>query len=229
MQEFNIQLQGFNKLFSQWLREKIQTDIKNSLLFTEIDPEDKNARFSTQPVIRIQYCMNIENLNSHLHLTGSKTGERMILWWGGNEPGEEAVIKALNLGVSAVVSDKMEWEDIIQAITGVSQKEIHFNEIVSEALYHYCSRNRVLLSRKKTITGQLGEREKKVIQLRRSGKTSREIAGLLFLSKKTIDKVFGDLYRRFDCNNFLELLNAFEGAPVHDSAAEGVPDLNSLR
>jgi DNA-binding CsgD family transcriptional regulator len=229
MKRFNINIQGFGRLYSQWLTDK---------LHNELDIQGENMIEATEPLnteqagfchITLLYCLRLESLHNHPSLKGSQKESRLILWWGGNLPAQDVVIRALNLGVSAIVNDAMEWEDILSAVKGVMKKEIHFNEIVSEALFNYCRRNRVLHTRRYPVSGQICERERKVIQLRRAGKTSREIAGLLFLSKKTIDKVFGDLYRRFDCNNFFELLNAFENVPVHDSAVEGVPDLNSLR
>ena len=67
----------------------------------------------------------------------------------------------------------------------------------------------------KEIEKKFRERDIRLIELKKSGKTSREIGEILFLSKKTIENIFHHLYRKFDCRNFFDLNNYYE-KQLHD-------------
>ena len=130
---------------------------------------------------------------------------------------DEDIIYLLNRGASAIVNAKQDLAEILHAIEEVRLNGLYYNEIINKALHQLCLRNKILKDRNQISRSLLCAREQQIIDLRYSGKTSKEIAEILFLSKKTIDKIFGDLYRRFECNNFFELLNACKYRPGKES------------
>ena len=198
---------GFNNLFAQWLNEKLNQEIGISCTIWNFHSSEKIISTEQVKKIIIRQIRNRNEINSIQEDCCEINNVSIIAWWNGEYLPEEDIIRAINLGVSAVLSDRQEWNEIIKAIMEVNENGFHHNELVSEALYNYCKRNRVLRAQIQSPANSLGTREKKIIELRCSGKTSKEIGEILFLSKKTIDKIFGDLYKRFNCNNFFELLS----------------------
>ena len=83
------------------------------------------------------------------------------------------------------------------------------NDVVNEATLVYCKRKN-LLKQSVGISEKFTEREIKIIEEKKSGKTSKEVADELFLSKKTVDGILQSLYTRFECRNFYELLRKYE-------------------
>lgn len=208
MTDFKILLRGFNKLFCQWLEEKLNGE-KNILAMTwDMHELRNNHTRSKDKAICIQLLRNKSEIEEVDFLMRSQPDTSIICWWNHDSIQEEDLISLLNHGASAVITDKHDWNEIMEAIQQVGMGGIHYNEVLTAALFHYCKRNRILRAHLQSPVDSLGEREKRIIALRREGKTSKEIGEHLFLSKKTIDKLFGDLYRRFECNNFFELMNA---------------------
>lgn len=203
-------LKGFNKLYAQWLLEKL--NLAQDIFCNVWEPTNPpelllNSNESITVILQVQNRTEIENIPTIL---AARNHFKIIVWWTGSQMCEEDVIKAINNGAAAVVCEKQDWQEILQAIRDVQTNNFHYNLIITEALYLYCKRNRILNTHIGSPVNALGNREKKIIELKRSGKTSREIGEILFLSKKTIDKLFGDMYRKFECNNFFELLNLYE-------------------
>lgn len=166
-------------------------------------------------ILIIQQIQNRTEITKIPVLLADKKNFRVIAWWRGDHLSDEDIIRTINSGAAGLVSEKQDWNEIIKALNDVLQHKFHHNEIITDALYHYCKRNRILNSNSESPAKSLGAREKKIIEMKRTGMTSKEIGEILFLSKKTIDKVFGELYRKFDCNNFFELLNLYESGCSH--------------
>ena len=122
---------------------------------------------------------------------------------------QQDVFSIINAGASAIFTDEHSIEDIINGAEAVKKKGFHLNEVVNEAMFSYCKRSRIL---RKSFGPEekFCEREIKIIEGKRTGKTSMEIAGELFVSKKTIDGILQDMYHRFDCRNFYALLEKYD-------------------
>jgi len=205
-----ILLKDFHNLFGQWLQEKLNLEQKvPCCLWNEMHRTlDESGPF--RQIIILQQIQSKNEFSNLKELNKMTTSHHKIIWWSGNYLNDEDIIDLLNYGANAIVSSKQDLHEILRAVEEVLDKGIYYNEIVNKALHHVCLRNKILSNRSENLNHSLDLREKKVIELRYSGKTSKEIADILFLSKKTIDKIFGDLYRRFECNNFFELLRVCE-------------------
>ncbi len=212
-----ILLKGFSNLFGQWLQEKInrEQNIPCYLWDTSFNRSEL-INIKSQHIIlqELQHKDDMEKLND---LSDTTSTNCIIIWWSGRILSDDDIIYLLNKGANAIVNAKQELPEFLRAIEEVRLNGIYYNEIVNKALHQLCLRNRILKNRNQAASNLLGTREKQIIELRYTGKTSKEIAEILFLSKKTIDKLFGDLYRRFECNNFFELLNACEYKYVKES------------
>ncbi len=206
-----VYLKDFNKLFAQWLLEKINME---KCFRCEVWEENNTSVLlpnAESTILIIQQIQNKSEISKIQALLVAKKNVQVIVWWRGDHLCDEDIIRTINTGAAGLVSEKQDWNEIMKALDDVREHKFHHNEIITDALYHYCRRNRILHSHIESPARTLGVREKKIIELKRTGMTSREIGEILFLSKKTIDKVFGEMYRKFDCNNFFELLNIYEG------------------
>jgi DNA-binding NarL/FixJ family response regulator len=220
MPDCYILLRGFNKLFAQWLQEKLNFENGFYCEIMHTSTEEYNITDMSGRKIIIQQLRHRKEIEEIRSLMSDSVNTHVIVWWNADHISEEDVIQNLNCGASAIISDQHDWCSILQAIVEVNKTGYHHNDLVTQALYQYCRRNAGSWLHKKSPGNSLGERERKIIQLKRSGKTSKEIGETLFLSKKTIDKIFGDLYRRFECNNFLELLLVCEKTDYSKSAVK---------
>ncbi len=216
MKDLVILLKGFNTLYAQWLSEKLNLENEMHCMVVHKSENITSKLSGIHKPIILQLVSNRVDLEI-ITTRNAIPDSQLIIWWGADTISEEEIIRGLNLGASSIINDELSWEEIINTLHAVSKKGFHHNHITTEALFLYCRRSRILQKQVLGLDNLIGEREKKIIELRRSGKTSREIGEILFLSKKTIDKIFGDLYRRLNCNNFFELLTAYESGKANQS------------
>lgn len=132
-------------------------------------------------------------------------GIKIVGFVYGTELSQEAVFRLINSGVVSILTDTHSPEDILQTVKTVAEKGFHMNEVVNEAMIAYCKRKK-LLCQSFGPAEKLTEREIIIIGEKKAGKTSKEIAGQLYVSKKTVDGILQNLYSRFDCRNFHELV-----------------------
>ena len=132
-------------------------------------------------------------------------GIKIVGFVYGTELSQEAVFRLINSGVVSILTDAHSPEDILQTVKTVAEKGFHMNEVVNEAMIAYCKRKK-LLRQSFGPAEKLTEREIIIIGEKKAGKTSKEIAGQLFVSKKTVDGILQNLYSRFGCRNFHELV-----------------------
>ncbi len=206
--EVRTVLCGFPNLFAEWLSAhlskndsiKISAILPDLKSYQDIQQEDHNLL-----LIRINSSQEINFLRNK-----SQQQKRLLAWWSGQTINDEITIELVNAGASGILADHHLLEDIEEAILNVSEFKVHMNDLLSNALFHYCRKQNIIGGNHIGKATFFSEREKKVIELRKAGHTSKAIAGHLCLSKKTIDKVFCDLYRRLECTNFFEVLQRYE-------------------
>lgn len=206
--EVRTVLCGFPNLFAEWLSAhlskndsiKISAILPDLQSYHHISQEDHNLL-----VIRINSSKEINFLRDQ-----SQRQKRLLVWWSGQTINDEITIELVNAGASGILADHHLLEDIEEAILNVSEFKVHMNDLLSNALFHYCRKQNIIGGNHIGRVISFSDREKKVIELRKAGYTSKAIAEKIFLSKKTVDKVFCDLYRRLECTNFFEVLERFE-------------------
>lgn len=198
-------LQNFPPLFGDWLYQQLIHQRERELVLLPVCSDIDTV---SAPCLRIVF--HLKNEPIQLQQADLQEKNKTIIWWASGIPEEQDIFRLLNLPVHAIIGHEYRIEDVLQAIEDVNLQGFHLNQWVNSALFQYCKRQGVLRQQAIKGMGDFSQREKTAIELRRKGKTSREIAEQLFLSKKSIDKLFGELYKRFECGNFFELLNFYE-------------------
>ena len=129
----------------------------------------------------------------------------IIAYHYGTGLSKQEIFRIINAGAACILTDMHSPDDLVQTIEGIAENGFHMNDVVNEAMFHYCKQNRVI---RKSFGPEenFSEREIRIIESKRTGKTSMEIAAELFVSKKTVDGILQDMYRRYDCRNFHTLL-----------------------
>jgi|GEM_PF-495977 len=97
----------------------------------------------------------------------------------------------VNLGIHAYVCKTDEPESLLQAIADVSKNRIHRNKLFTEALYW--DRQVDELAEPGNAPSLLDSRERAIIRLMWEEKSNKEIADLLFLSIRSIEKIRQDI------------------------------------
>lgn len=139
----------------------------------------------------------------------------LLGWLPGHAINTEHVFRLLNAGLEGIVTPDYSADEIALAFQEVVDSGMHLNELVGSALVRQCKR-RNLLRETFGPPEEFDNRECEAVRMRKNGKTAQEIGDALCLSKKSIDKLFWNLYKRFGCRNFFELWTLFEKSQMTD-------------
>jgi len=113
------------------------------------------------------------------------------------------VVRTLRAGAMGYVWKGADFAELVIAINAVSQGQRFISPAVSNEILSGYLKNENRLSGKVDV---LTPRQRQVLQLIAEGRTSKEIATLLSLSVKGVEKHRSDLMRRLDLHNIAELV-----------------------
>lgn len=118
---------------------------------------------------------------------------------------EEYVLQSLRAGASGYLVKKAAPIDLISAIRAVYHGESFLSPSISRTVIdEYLRQDEKLLEREDDFT-KLTEREKEVLQMVAEGRTSREIADLLFISIKTVETHRANIKEKLNIRTTAEL------------------------
>lgn len=107
-------------------------------------------------------------------------------------------------GVYGILSKADEPEEVLRAITSISEQRIYKSKLFTDAMYWSTQ-----VSMKTDIDYpqiELNERERKILELLWEEKSNKEIAGELFLSVRSIEKMRQDLKEKLGIKSTMGLL-----------------------
>lgn len=107
-------------------------------------------------------------------------------------------------GVYGILSKADEPEEVLRAITSISEQRIYKSKLFTDAMYWSSQ-----VSIKTDIDYpdiELNERERKILELLWEEKSNKEIAGELFLSVRSIEKMRQDLKEKLGIKSTMGLL-----------------------
>ena len=110
----------------------------------------------------------------------------------------------LDADIHGFVSKADEPEDLLQAIQAASENRIYRNRIFTEALYW--SEQHAIKKYMDDSPASLNEREKKILQLIWEEKSNKDIAELLFLGVRSVEKIRQDLKEKIGAKSTVGLL-----------------------
>ena len=131
-----------------------------------------------------------------LHHASPKTGMIVL----SRHDADQYVIAALNSGARGYVLKTQATTDLIQAIRQVQNGEFYLSPGVSRALVE------AFLSKSNTPAESLSPRERQVLQLVAEGKSTKEIATLLFVSVKTVESHRTRLMQKLNIHDVASLV-----------------------
>ncbi|MBC9914472.1 response regulator transcription factor [Chitinophaga varians] len=101
------------------------------------------------------------------------------------------LLNMLPVEIHGCISDTDDPDDLLQAITSVSNNVIHRNKLYTEMLY--LNQQNYFRNGQQKFNVNLNDRERKIIQLLWEEKSNKEIADHFFLSTRSIEKIRQDL------------------------------------
>jgi two-component system, NarL family, invasion response regulator UvrY len=125
---------------------------------------------------------------------------------------EEDIVRMLKLGVKGYLSKIMEPEDIHAALQAIMNKDYYFTDFITNKLVHSLQHEDTMSDKRseqhlvREIWADLSENKKKFIQYACTEMTYIEIAGLIFVSPKTIDKYRDELFDLFNIKSRVGLV-----------------------
>jgi two-component system response regulator NreC len=117
---------------------------------------------------------------------------------------EEYFFAMLEAGALGYVLKESEPDELLAAIRAVHRGEAFLSPYVTKAVLEDYLAQRT--DRTQSRYDSLTLREKEVLRLAAEGKTTREIAEMLHLSVKTIEKHRASMMRKLELNNLTELI-----------------------
>ena len=114
------------------------------------------------------------------------------------------IASLMSEGAKSYLKKNCTYNELINAIIDVFENDTHYNELVTSSLIQT---NIASKYNKETIHKyEMISRDEIILTLICDGKTSIEIADLLYLSKKSIDSIRTDLLKRFGATNSANLV-----------------------
>ena len=115
----------------------------------------------------------------------------------------EVVRAMVDIGIEGFISKRQGGvDDIAKAIRAIMDGYEYFGNDISSIIY------RIYVSKKKTaeVTPEFTTREKEIILLCRDGFLSKEVAGRLNISSRTVDNHKSNIFKKLGINNTLEMV-----------------------
>ncbi len=109
---------------------------------------------------------------------------------------EESIIRMLKLGVKGYLSKDVEPKELGEAIHAVLNKGFYYTDFITGKLVHSLQNVQQGEDLRSEALKLMNDREKNFIQLACSELTYNEIAGIMFLSPKTIDGYRNSLFEK---------------------------------
>ena len=110
----------------------------------------------------------------------------------------------LDAGVYGIISKTDEPDELIRAIEAISEKGIYRSALFTEVMYWNKQNN--LMSHKETADVSLNKRESEILQLLWEEKSNKEIAGYLYLSVRSVEKIRQDLKEKLGVKSTIGLI-----------------------
>jgi DNA-binding NarL/FixJ family response regulator len=107
-------------------------------------------------------------------------------------------------GVYGILSKADEPEEVIRAITSISEQRIYKSKLFTDAMYW--STQVSMKTDTESADIELNERERKILELLWEEKSNKEIAAELFLSVRSIEKMRQDLKEKLGIKSTMGLL-----------------------
>lgn len=118
---------------------------------------------------------------------------------------EEYFFEAVRAGASGYVLKEASHEDVVEAVRTVGRGGVAFDSSLARKLLDDYLR-RVDAGEEGESFGRLTDREREVLRLTAEGRSAREIAELLTLSPKTVEKHRTNLMEKLNLHNRAELV-----------------------
>jgi DNA-binding NarL/FixJ family response regulator len=145
---------------------RLARDLQPDLVIMDISMPELNGIEATEQIMQIHPDTRIIILSMH--------------------SGPEHIFRALKAGARGYLMKESAGKELILAIKAVTDGRRYLSEKIDDLLIEDYIQNREPLPSRKSLNG-LSNREREVLQLVVEGKSSREIAEILYLSPKTVE------------------------------------------
>jgi DNA-binding NarL/FixJ family response regulator len=112
------------------------------------------------------------------------------------------VLKALRQGVSGYLNKDNVAEELILALSRVGAGKVYLGEAISEYLADSVKEPK----KKAAAAGLLNERESDCLRLVVEGKTAKEIAEILFISRRTVENYKNSILKKLNLHKTSDLI-----------------------
>ena len=117
------------------------------------------------------------------------------------------VLKAMRRGVNGYLNKDNVAEELIPALARVRSGNVYMGQATSE----YLAQVTVRQPKKPALETLLNERETDILRLVAEGKTAKEIAEIMFLSRRTVENYKNSVLKKLNLHRTSDLIKyAFE-------------------
>jgi DNA-binding NarL/FixJ family response regulator len=110
----------------------------------------------------------------------------------------------LEAGVNGIISQTDEPEELLYAIRSLASQRIYRSKLFTDVMYW--NKQHDVRTRAGSMQVPLNEREKEILQLLWEEKSNKEIAGHLFLSVRSVEKIRQDMKEKIRVKSTVGLL-----------------------
>jgi DNA-binding NarL/FixJ family response regulator len=158
--------------------------------------EDELLEIAQCDIVIADIHLKDEHILDDLILLQIQNPEQKIVLYTSSHPWELGLQKE-DFPFWGYVQKNSDLQTLTECLTSVKQKRKHFE---SDLIWE-----KTMVNTESTIV--LTKREQEILHLIKLGKTSKEIADMLFLSELTVKSHRQNMMRKFDVKNVVELLD----------------------
>jgi DNA-binding NarL/FixJ family response regulator len=191
----------FRKALKNYLSD--QKDLHVAFQSSSIADLIEKLKDTSVDILLMDMFMPEMNGNDALPIIHSKCPSIKILMLSMSSD-MDLISKLLEEGIHGYISKSDEPEELLLAIQAIANGRIYRNRVFTEALY-WNKQNNIRNFQKERFVF-LKEREKKILQLIWEEKSNKEIADMLFLGVRSVEKIRQDIKEKIGAKSTVGLL-----------------------
>jgi len=213
MRPINLAIVDDHTLFRKTLKYYLAEQVNLNVVIQSPDMPDMLGKLNSQQVdvlVMDMFMPKLSGTDAVQAVTSNHPGLKILVLSMNSDL--DIISNLLEFGIHGYVSKADEPDELLKAINAVADGRIYRNRFFTEALYW--NKQHSIRTFGHYPSGDLNDREKKIIRLLWEEKSNKEIADELFLGIRSVEKIRQDLKEKLGVKSTVGLLKYAIGKKI---------------
>jgi len=213
MRPINLAIVDDHTLFRKTLKYYLAEQVDLNVVIQSPDMPDMLGKLNSQQVdvlVMDMFMPKLSGTDAVQAVTSNHPGLKILVLSMNSDL--DIISNLLEFGIHGYVSKADEPDELLKAINAVADGRIYRNRFFTEALYW--NKQHSIRTFGHYPSGDLNDREKKIIRLLWEEKSNKEIADELFLGIRSVEKIRQDLKEKLGVKSTVGLLKYAIGKKI---------------